>query len=578
MKFLKKLQNSNFNEIKKEVLWLFEYVKEFNLSLILYILAGVLVVVIGFLSNLLSKKLIDVITGFETGIAIPYVEMMIVLMLLKVAANGIVQRIGAKIEIIIHNRIQYDVYCKTMFSSWQSLNNFRSGDLINRLNNDVKVASTSIINWLPSLITKMIQFLGAFFIIFYYDPIMSIFALASAPLIIFSSKFLMKKMRKYNQEMRKLSSDVMSFHNDSFAGIQTIKAFGLTDQFTHNFKNIQSEYKEKSLEYNKFSIYTSSIMSIFSIFISVGCFGWGLFRLWRGDITYGTMVLFIQLAGNLTSSFSGLISLVPSAISATTSAGRIINVIGLPKEQAYEIELNDLTKKAIEEDGLTLSINNLHFSYDENINILNNVSLTVNPGETIAVVGPSGEGKTTLMRLLLGLLDPQSGICKLIDSLGNEYPISSSTRHFFGYVPQGNTILPGTVLKNMSMMNPDASIEEIKNALSKACADEFISDLNERIGEKGNGFSEGQAQRLSIAMALLRPAPILIFDEATAALDVFNARKIITNIMNRNKNQSCIITTHRYSILSICDHVYQIKNNQLVKLSKEDIVQLERIF
>lgn len=577
MKIIKKFKIRSFDEIKKEFLWMFRYVKKYHKSLIFYIGAGIVSTIMVFWSSLISKKLIDVITGFDSGKITIYIILMIVTMITKIVIDGFIKRTSTKIEIMIHNQIQYDVYAKVINSSWQKLNVFRSGDIVNRINSDVKIVAANVINWLPSAIIKLLQFIGAFIIIFYYDPIMAMFALASAPLTMVVSKFLMHKMRKYSMEIRKLSSDIMSFHNDSFINIQTIKAFGITDYFINNFENIQKEYQTKALEFNKFSIYTSSIMSIFSIFVSLGCFSWGIYRLYLGQMSYGTMVLFIQLASNLTNSFSGLIGLIPKAINATTSAGRIIAITELPKEKIYEIKLDEMTKRNIEQNGLTLSINKMSFAYQQN-NVLTDVSLTVKPGETIAIVGPSGEGKTTMMRIMLGLLTPQSGECKLIDSQGNEYPLSSSTRQFFGYVPQGNTILPGTVLKNMLMMNPDASHEEMYLALKRACADEFISDLNQEIGENGKGFSEGQAQRLSIAMALLKPAPILIFDEATAALDIFHARKVITNVMKRDKKQTCIITTHRYSILSICDHVYQIKNKKLVKLSREDILQLERIF
>ena len=366
MKFIKKSKVRSFNEIKKEFLWMFKYVKKYYKSLIFYIGAGIVSTIMILWSSIISKKLIDVITGFDSGKITIYIILMIITMIVKIIIDGFIKRTSTKIEIMIYNQIQYDVYTK----------------VVNRINGDVKIVAANVINWLPSAIIKLLQFMGAFIIIFYYDPIMAMFALASAPLTMIVSKFFMHKMRKYSIEIRKLSSDIMSFHNDSFINVQTIKAFGITNYFIDNFKNIQNEYKTKTLEFNKFSIYTSSIMSIFSIFVSLGCFSWGIYRLYLGQMSYGTMVLFIQLASNLTNSFSGLIGLIPKAINAITSAGRIITITDLPKEKIYEIKLDEITRKNIELNGLTLSINNMSFAYHQN-NVLTDISLTVKPVEVV---------------------------------------------------------------------------------------------------------------------------------------------------------------------------------------------------
>ena len=196
------------------------------------------------------------------------------------------------------------------------------------------------------------------------------------------------------------------------------------------------------------------------------------------------------------------------------------------------------------------------------------------PGEIIAIIGPSGEGKTTLIRLILGLIYPQKGEVTIESSNGTRIPMNADTRHLFSYVPQGNTILSGTIAENMRMAKEDATDEEIIEALKAACAWEFVEKLpqtfNSKIGEKGRGFSEGQTQRIAIARALLRNAPILLLDEATSALDVTTERNVLRNIIKKHPNKTCIVTTHRPTVLNMCERVYRVMETRVTQLSEED--------
>lgn len=167
--------------------------------------------------------------------------------------------------------------------------------------------SNSVLGWVPSLITKLAQFLGALAIILYYDPTMAALALLSAPVMFIFSKMLMTKMRFYNKRTREVSSEVMAFNEESFQNIQSIKSFDLIGLFSKRLINMQDKYKYVYMDYNKFSIYTSSFMSVVEMMISYSCFGWGVYRLWSGAITYGTMTLFLQLSESLTSTFSALV-------------------------------------------------------------------------------------------------------------------------------------------------------------------------------------------------------------------------------------------------------------------------------
>ena len=301
------------------------------------------------------------------------------------------------------------------------------------------------------------------------------------------------------------------------------------------------------LDYNKFTVYTSSFMSAVGTGVSYICFGWSVYRLWSGYITTGTLLMFFQMANSLSSSFSSLIQIVPAAIN----------------EQVEEILKS--TKKEI-----TIEMKNINACYEDRKNVIRNGNFIANSGEITAVIGPSGEGKTTLIRVLLGLLYPAEGIAELKNTEEERCRLSAGTRKMFSYVPQGNTIFAGTIAENMRMVKNDATDEEIREALELACAYEFVKKLPDEIettvGEKGSGLSEGQAQRLAIARALLKNAPVLILDEATSALDIETEERVLKNIMKKDRGRTCIVTTHRPSVLSVSDHIYEIRESNLKKL------------
>ena len=210
----------------------------------------------------------------------------------------------------------------------------------------------------------------------------------------------------------------------------------------------------------------------------------------------------------------------------------------------------------------------------EDTRVITESAFVARPGEIVALVGPSGEGKTTMIRLILGLVHPESGEAVIRGSDGREVPMNAETRHLFAYVPQGNTILSGTIAENMRMVKEDATDEEIIEALKAACAWDFVSKMpdtiHSKIGERGRGFSEGQAQRIAIARAILRDAPILLLDEATSALDVTTERQVLRNIICQHPNKTCIVTTHRPSVLSLCQRVYRVMETKVTELDEAE--------
>lgn len=557
-------------EMLHEFQWMAPYIKRYQNVILYYIFLGMLGTGAGLAGSIASKYLIDTVTGFDTWniwFIISVILGMAVGNIIIGAASG---RISARISLKVNNEMLAEIYEKIMKTEWEAVSEYHSGDLLNRLNTDVETVAGSVLGFFPSLITGLLQFIGILAIILYYDPTMAVIALFSAPISLSLSKVLTVRMREYNQKMMKISSEMMAFGEESFQNLQVIKCFDLISHFNHKLKGIQGNYISIALDYNKFSILTSSFLSAVGLLVSYTAFGWGVYRLWSGMITYGTMTLFLQLSGGLSGSFSSLVGLIPSAISAATSAGRIMAITELPREKEEDDSKDTVLSMKEENAGLTISMSHMDFTYQGREAVLKDVNVEIGPRELVAIVGPSGEGKTTLLRILLGLLKPTAGevSCALKD--GAKIKVSALTRSLFSYVPQDYTIFSGTIADNLRMGKPEATDDELVAALKAACAYEFVRELpegiNSQVGEMGGILSEGQLQRLSIARAILRGSPILVMDEATSALDPVTEREVLQGIMAYGRTHTCILTTHRQSVIDICSRVYRIMESKVYEV------------
>ena len=563
-----------FKSMANEWKWLLKYILNYKKEVFLYIVVGVFGIAMGLGSSVASKYLIDAVVspGQDTNAIITSAAMVIGMAVTQILISSATSRITTVVGTRINNQIRSNIYENIVFSRWEEINKYHSGDLINRLEGDVSVVSNSIISFVPSVFTRVAQFVGCLVIVLYYDPIMVIFALMSAPFFMLSSRFTTKMMRKYSIQSREMNGKILSYGEESMQNLQTIKAFDLTRKYTNNFKILLESYRKVKLDYDKFSIILTICMSIIGLIVSYSCYGWGVYRLWQGAITYGTMTLFLQISGSLTSSFTTIVALFPSAISIATAAGRIMEVTSLASEKDEDKERALSLMDKARDKGVKITADNLSYSYKGGSKrVITNATFEAAPGETIALIGPSGEGKTTLLRLVLGLMEPDSGTVEMtID--GERLKVSDSTRRFCSYVPQGNTVFSGTIKENLLLVNDEATDDDIINALKIADAWDFVSVLplgiDTVIGERGVNFSEGQVQRISIARAVLRNANVLVMDEATSALDSETEGKVLTNLMESNPLRTCIITTHRPSMLQYCDRIYKIDGNGKLILSE----------
>ena len=572
-------KDGTFKEIIDDWKWIFSYSGRYKPAIVFYVLLGVFGTTFGLAASVAGKYLIDIITGYRLEKLPLLIVIMVGSEVFSLLFESIVNRISAKLSININNDIQADIFDKIVDADWLSINKYSNGDILNRFNQDISTVSSNAINWLPTIIIALYKFVATFLVILHYNAIMALIALASAPILLLSSSFLIKKQRNYGKKVREMSSKLMTFEAETFYNFDTIKSFGISSLYSRKMREWQKKYKDISLDYNMFSIKTNVFLSVISMLVGFGMFGYCLFLLWGGSITFGTMTLFLQQGSGLSASFNNLMSIVPNFLSSSVSAHRIRELVELPKEKHIE---GSSTLDELAADGFKVSMRNVDFAYVEGETVLHSSDFDAAPGEIVALIGASGEGKTTMIRLILGLVHPVDGSVSVTSSDGREVMMNADTRHLFAYVPQGNTILAGTIEENLRMAKEDASEAELIKALKLACAWEFVEKLpngiRSNIGERGKGLSEGQAQRIAIARAILRDAPVLLLDEATSALDVATERRVLRNIITSKPNKTCIVTTHRPSVLNMCKRVYRVMDTRVTELTEEESAKMAMDF
>ena len=568
---VKKWMDGSITEILDDWKWILSYSKKYKWAIVYSTVMGLVSSTMGLVSSVVSKYLLDIITGYKTEYLGVLVAMMVGSTVFSLVIGNWLGRFNLKLSIKINQDIQADIFDKIMDAEWLSINKYSNGDILNRFNSDVSTISSNAIGWIPSIILAVYNFVATFLVILHYDVVMAILAFASAPFMFLVSAVVMKKRRAYAKKVREMSSDMMSFEVETFYNFDTIKSFGIASHYSDKLRWWQEKSKKLTLDYNLYNIKISYFTSIISSLVQGGAFFYCLWRLWTKDITYGTMQLFLTQRSKLASAFSNVTGIVPAFLNTSISAHRIRELVDLPRE-SHIPESSEMD--AYIPDGFSVQMRDVNFAYVEDKRVITDSSFIANPGEIVALVGPSGEGKTTMIRLILGLVKPQDGRSVLCASNGKEVDMNADTRHLFAYVPQGNTILSGTIAENLRMIKEDATDEEIIEALKSACAWDFISEMpdgiNAKIGERGRGFSEGQAQRIAIARAILRDSPILLLDEATSALDVTTERQVLRNIIQRHPNKTCIVTTHRPSVLNMCQRVYRVMDTHVTELNEEE--------
>lgn len=565
-----KARNGSLWDFLRDWKWILSFSRGRWLPILLYTLLGVLSSALGLATGVAGKYLIDCIVTLDKTQLPPLAAAVVLATLLSLGLRMLTARFSARLGVTMHNDIQAHVFRRLLNARWLELRRFPIGDLINRFDRDVTTVSGCAVNWLPNVVIHLFTLLASLLVVLYYDPVMALIAFASTPVLIFVSRRLLRKQRNYTQKLRQVSSGLSSFEAETFRNIDTLKSFGVEADICQKLYGWQADYRKITLEHNVFSLRTNILLSLLGMAVQFLALGYCLWQLWSGRILFGTMVLFLQQRTTLSSAFSALISQIPTALAGSVASERLRELTDLPQEPRHS--------PAMASGSCSLELNAVSTAYEDGRQVLQKVNLTAQRGRITALVGPSGEGKSTLLRMMLGLLPPDSGTAVLVDEAGTRFSLGADTRHLFAYVPQGNTVLAGSIAENLRLVNQSATEDQMVQALKDACAWDFVSQLPRGIhspmGEGGKGFSEGQAQRIAIARALVRKAPVLLLDEMTSALDMETERQVLKNLMHRDV--TCIVATHRPSVLALCHRVYRVNDGSVQLLTESEIQALQQ--
>ena len=587
MENLKKLKPSK--DLWVKIKWMGSYAKPAVPFLIFSIIVNIIFAVIGIYNVTVSKSLIDSAISGDSDATIRWLIIMLSITLISMLSSPVTSFMSTHSSTKLTQNIQRKIYQHIQCSDWLEQSKFHSVSLLTRVTSDVSNISSAILGTIPSLVSLTVTLVGSFYTLISWAPSIAFAAVFIGPFLILVGKYFSRKLKDLYKEAQEEDVKYRSFMQESIQNIMIVKTFCMEKINMHRLVEIQNNKYKIAMRNTKLSVMTSMSMSFCSSIAYFTIFTWGVLNIAKGVSTYGTFTGMLQLYSKVQAPFSSLASMIPGLISTIAAAERLMEIEAIPVEKmADEKELDDIGSLEVALDSISSKVSstfnkpnivfdNVSFAYKANNNILNNINLTIDAGETIAFVGPSGEGKTTMIRLILSLINPTEG--NILLSEGNLVKeINRNYRELISYVPQGNTLFSGSIRDNLKYGNPYASDDEIKAALKNACALDFVNELEDgldtMIGEKGVGISEGQAQRIAIARSFLRERPILILDEATSALDPETEVNVLKAVRELPTKPTCIIITHRPSALNICNRIMKLEKGHIREVSRESILEV----
>ena len=450
---------------------------------------------------------------------------------------------------------------------YSSVSAYHTGELQNRMFNDVTVVTDGMTNILPNVAFYIVKLLCAFVYLVIINKVFALVFLIGGILVFLVMRVFRSKLKSLHKGVQETEGKTRSFIQESIINLLVVKAFGVEDKIETETEELQEINYKARMKRRLMSIASNAGVSTTFNAGYVFALAFGALKLLEGAMTYGTVTAMLQLVNQVQGPFASLSNTFPKFYNMVASAERLMEICDLPDEE--EINAADIDVEKTYSALTAIAFNDISFRYDRDI-ILDNTSLSIKKGDFVAITGISGIGKSTLLKLLLGVFKVQSGSVEL--KLGAEsLAVDKHTRKLFAYVPQGNMLLSGTIRENLTFINDNVTDEEIAQAVRISCADTFINELplgiETVIGEKGMGLSEGQIQRLAIARSLLSKSPVILLDEATSALDEETEKQFLMNL-RQMENVTCIIVSHKKAALEICNKYVRIVDSKIISEDK----------
>ncbi len=531
--------------------WLWRAWRGNRLQACLNAIIGLLSVVVSLAQVTAVRHAIDVASGAARGNLYWAVAVMGLLIfcdfLLNISSTWVQNLLGIRAQ----NRMQQRMLDRILRSQWHGREHFHSGDVLNRLEFDVANVVDFLTQTIPNTLSVFAMFVGAFCYLFFMDAVLALITVAIIPVFIGLSRIYVNRMRKLTKDVRAEDSRVQSTLQETIQHRMLIKTLESETMMVNRLERTQGVLRRKVVKRTVFSVFSNTILNVGFALGYLVAFLWAAVRMSANSLSFGGMTAFLQLVNRIQSPARSLTRLVPAFVSVFTAAERLMELEESPLDEQGE----PVALKA----PCGIRLEHVSYAYEDGEDVLRDLSFDFKPGTCTAVLGETGAGKTTLIRLILGLVKPKDGKAEIYQGVSHE--LSPLTRCNLAYVPQGNTLLSGTVRDNLRLGKLSATDEEMKKALRMSCA-EFLFDtpdgLDTICGEQGSGLSEGQAQRIAIARALLRDCPVLLLDEATSALDPDTERQLLGNILS-DKRRTIIFITHRLAVKDYCDQTLTIE-------------------
>ena len=536
--------------------WFIDNSRGIRLNILVRIMAGLLQTVLALCVVWLSKRLIDDVAMRGT---MSEMALQALLIAAAVVAGVSIRQLNqylankAFIKKVAEQRLAIfsQLFNRRLFEA----NDIHSGDVTSRMAKDIDAVSETLAVQLPQVVVMTIQLVGAFLLMRWFDSRLAWALILITPLAIIIGKYISHRLKRITLSIREDESRIMARIQESVELNVVLRALQGERWMQDRVEELQDRQTANYIRRSRFMVFSRFALGCTFGLGYMLAFVWGAYGLRTGAITFGVMTSFLQLVGQIQQPILSLLGAFPSIIYSTASIDRLKEMEH--GEEKQPCDGKDITTRTL----LGIRMDNVTFRYAKgDREVMSNFSHDFRPGTKTAILGTTGAGKTTLFRLILNFIQPDSGEVTFYGN-GFNHAADKSMRKNVVFVPQGNTLISGTIRNNLLMAKPDASDEELHTALHTSCAD-FVFDLPQGIdtvlSEHGGGLSEGQAQRIAIARGLLRPGAVFLLDEISSALDEDTERELFSRLFTARPSTTILLITHRKKVAALCDERLEI--------------------